>query len=306
MNLPAPSRRPAPPGLDTLSAMGQSAQCGCEEAAAGPLGGECETGFDAGVRRVDDRGAAALLALVNTASRAGLLADLEARLVAGQGFTVATMNLDHLVKLRRSAGFRAAYRSHSHVVADGRPVVWLRRLAGCPVELAPGSELIMPLMAMAARKGVPVGFLGSTETTLRRAAERLAAQHPGLQVVAQVAPAMGFDPSGAEADAALQALARSGARLVLIALGAPKQELLAARAQAMLPHCGFVSVGAGLDFIAGTQRRAPKLMRLLALEWLWRLISDPRRLAGRYLRCFAVLPGATLGALRLRRGGNGR
>lgn len=274
-----------------------------------------------------------LLNLINCATRAELLRDIEERLSSGaggappaaadplrpaggtgdadvagdaaaeprRGFALATMNLDHLVKLRRSAAFRNAYRRHSHVVADGRPVVWLRRLAGAPVELVPGSELIHPLMALAARRGVPVGFIGSTDTALARAAGRLEAAHPGLRVVARVAPPFGLDPEGAEADAALDALAAAGARLVLIALGAPKQEVLAARAQGRMPDCGFVSVGAGLDFIAGTQRRAPRWVRRLALEWLWRLLSDPRRLAGRYLACFRILPGLTLGALRMGR-----
>lgn len=238
--------------------------------------------------------------MVNWATRAELLADLERRMQHRQGFSMATMNLDHLVKLRRSASFRAAYGQHSHVVADGRPVVWLRRLAGRPVELAPGSELIRPLMALAARHGVPVAFLGSTAPTLEAAAARLQADHPGLRVVAQIAPAFGLDPSGPEADAALDALAAAAPGLVLVALGAPKQEMLAVRGAGRLPGCGFVSVGAGLDFIAGTQRRAPRWMRRLALEWLWRLMHDPRRLAGRYVSCFAVLPGMTLAALRLR------
>ncbi len=244
---------------------------------------------------------AELLALVNTPTQAALLADIETRLSEGQGFTIATLNLDHLVKLRENAAFRAAYSQHSHVVADGRPVVWLRRLSGRPVELVPGSDLIDPLMALAARLDVPVAFLGSTETTLATAAERLEAAHPGLRVVTRIAPPFGFDPDGPEGMTALNALAASGAKLCLLALGAPKQERLAARAARHLPHCGFVSIGAGLDFIAGSQKRAPVWVRRLSLEWLWRMLSDPRRLAGRYLRCAMILPGLA-GAAVLRRG----
>jgi exopolysaccharide biosynthesis WecB/TagA/CpsF family protein len=243
----------------------------------------------------------ALLGLVNTASAADLLAALERRLDRGEGFAVATLNLDHLVKLRRSAAFRAAYAAQTHVVADGNPVVWLRRFAGRPVALAPGSELVDPLMALAARRRVPVGFLGSTEAALAAAADRLERAHPGLRVVARIAPPFGFDPEGAAADAALDALAASGARLVMLALGAPKQEVLAARGLARLPQTGFVSVGAGLDFVAGTQHRAPVWVRRLRMEWLWRMLGNPRRLAMRYLQCFAILPGMTLGALGMRR-----
>lgn len=243
------------------------------------------------------------LTLINRPDRAALLADLENRLGAGQGFSVATMNLDHLVKLRREPAFRAAYAAHSHVVADGRPVVWLRALAGRPVSLVAGSELVGPLMQMAARRGVPVGFLGATDAALKTAAERLAAAHPGLDVVARVAPPMGLDPDGAAADAAVDALQAAGARLVLVSLGAPKQELLVARAAQRMPDVGFVSVGAGIDFVAGTQRRAPRWMRRLALEWLWRLLSNPKRLGRRYAACAALLPRLALAALRLRLGG---
>ena len=244
---------------------------------------------------------ARLLELVNTATQADLLQTLDAALQKSQGFTVATLNLDHLVKLGSDAAFLKAYSGHSHVVADGRPVVWLRRLAGQPVELVPGSELVGPLMGLAARLNVPVAFLGTTDATLAQAAERLETAHPDLRVVARIAPSFGFDPDGQEGAAVLDALAASEARLCLLALGAPKQELLAMRGAARLPRCGFVSIGAGLDFVAGSQHRAPVWMRRLALEWLWRLLSDPRRLAGRYLRCALILPRLAWAAIRMRR-----
>ena len=242
-----------------------------------------------------------MLGLVNTATQAELLEILQERLQAGEGFSVATLNLDHLVKLRSDTDFRDAYSRHSHVVADGWPVVALRGLAGRPVELVPGSELVSPLMAMAARLGVKVAFLGSTEAVLARAAERLAAAHPGLQVSACIAPPFGLDPDSDAADAALAEVAQSEARLCLLALGAPRQEKLAVRARDRLPGCGFVSIGAGLDFIAGSQRRAPHWMCRAGLEWLWRMLSEPRRLAGRYARCALILPGLTVAAVGMRR-----
>ena len=259
---------------------------------------------DAGVRDVQERvipqggpltGAPAL-ALVSQATEAGLLADLEATLGRGQGFAVATLNLDHLVKMARDPGFAAAYRAQTHVVADGNPVVWLRALMRRPVTLVPGSELIAPLAALAARRGVPVALYGSDQATLDLAADRLAAAHPGLQVVARIAPAFGFDPMGDMAAADLARLADMGARLVFLALGAPKQEMLAARGLTLQPALGFVSIGAGLDFIAGAQVRAPLWVRRIAMEWAWRLGSHPRRLAQRYWDCALILPGLVLAA----------
>jgi exopolysaccharide biosynthesis WecB/TagA/CpsF family protein len=228
---------------------------------------------------------------VTVRSQQTLLEDLDSRIQDRSGFTVATINLDHVVKLRRDAAFRAAYRAHSHVTADGHPIVWLSRLAGQDIDLVTGSDLVDPLAALAAERGCPVAFLGATEDVLATAAEHLEARHPGLQVVARLAPPMGFDPEGAAADAMIEDLGSSGARICLLALGAPKQEILAARAARILPEMGFVSIGAGLDFVAGTQRRAPKLIRALAAEWLWRLANQPRRMAGRYAACVEILPG---------------
>lgn len=237
---------------------------------------------------------------VSFATRAALLEDLERRFAADQGFAVATLNLDHIVKLRRVERFRTAYLHHSHIVADGNPIVWLHRLAGHPVSLVPGSELVTPLAALAARLDLPVALLGSRPEVLRRAAARLEASHPGLRIVARIAPPFGFDPEGPEAETCLAELRASGARLCLIALGAPKQEMLAERGMALLPACGFVSVGAGLDFIAGHQIRAPLWVRRMAMEWAWRIASDPRRLARRYLDCALILPGLGLAAVRTR------
>ena len=112
---------------------------------------------------------------------------------------------------------------------------------------------------------------------------------------------MGFDPQGDEAKAAISTLRASGAGLCFLALGAPKQELFAIQARQVLPDVGFLSIGAGLDFIAGTQIRAPALFRAAAAEWLWRLGCNPRRLAKRYALCFAVLPGLAIDAWTSRR-----
>ncbi|SIO59825.1 polymer biosynthesis protein, WecB/TagA/CpsF family [Rhodovulum sp. ES.010] len=240
---------------------------------------------------------------VNVASPEALLADLGARIAAGRGFSVATLNLDHVVKLRRLPRFRAAYAAHSHVTADGNPIVWILRLAGDRVRLTPGSELVGPVAALAARAGVPVGLFGATGESLRGAAAALEARHPGLRVAARIAPPMGFDPEEAEADRLIAELAASGARVVFLALGAPKQEILAARIARAHPGMGILSIGAGLDFLSGAQNRAPAPVRALALEWVWRLAQDPGRLWRRYRDCFAILPGLTVAALRLRGAG---
>ncbi len=235
---------------------------------------------------------------VNVPGPGVLLDCVAAHLAEGCGFAVATLNLDHLVKLATQPDFRRAYARHDLITADGHPVVWLNHLAGTPVRLAPGSEMILPLCRLAAENGAPVALVGSTDAVLAVAAERLAGAIPGLDIRARIAPSQGFDPNGAEAAAILGELDDAGARLVFLALGAPKQERFAANGRVAHPRLGFVSIGAGLDFIAGRQRRAPAWMRRLALEWLWRMLQNPARLGPRYLACFRILPGLTADALR--------
>ena len=239
---------------------------------------------------------------VTVPTRIALFDDIRQRFAARDGFSVATLNLDHVVKLKRDAAFRSAYAAHTHVTADGNPVVWLSRLAGQrDVALVPGSELIEPIAALAAEAGVPVGLFGATDASLEAAAAALQARHPGLDIVITLAPPMGFDPNGPMADDAIAKIKASGARLVFLALGAPKQEQFAARAQNTLTETGFLSIGAGLDFISGAQVRAPKWVRAVAAEWLWRMVSNPKRLAARYGACLLALPGLTVKALTSRR-----
>lgn len=240
---------------------------------------------------------------VNMPDRETLTETVRDRLRKTEGFALATINLDHLVKLRTSEGFRKSYAAQDLVVADGNPIVWLSRMAKRPVALAPGSDLVIPLARVAAENGVPVALLGATAPVLAKAADALRTQVPGLEIVAQLAPSQNFDPEGAEADTLLEDLNRSGAGLTLLALGAPRQETFAARGRAALPGMGFVSIGAGLDFLAGSQVRAPAWARRFAMEWAWRMLSNPRRLAGRYLKCALIMPRLALMALHQRRAG---
>ena len=233
---------------------------------------------------------------VNVATWAALQARVTERLAQRQGFALATLNLDHLVKLRGVPRFRAAYAAQDLVTADGNPIVWMSRLAGRPVELIPGSDAILPLARIAARLGVGVALVGSTAESLSRAKSYLEREVRDLTVVCTLAPPMGFDPDSPEAQALHEQIAASGAGLCFVALGAPKQEIFAASGRRAAPAVGYVSIGAGLDFLAGMQKRAPAWARRLALEWLWRALNSPKRLGLRYLQCLAILPGQMLRA----------
>ena len=252
-------------------------------------------------KSIDPASNVAVLNAVTVVSQQELLADLRSHMERGDGFSVATMNLDHIVKLREDPKFRQAYSAQTHVTADGRPIVWLCRLAGRNIELVTGSDLVEPLVSLCADANVPIGLFGSTPEALNIASDRLKARFAGLKIECCLSPPMGFEPDGAAARSMVQELAASGARVIFLALGAPKQEVFAASARTDRPDLGFVSVGAGIDFVAGTQIRAPRLVRKLALEWFWRLSTNPRRMLGRYARCVTILPGLTRSALGMRK-----
>lgn len=235
---------------------------------------------------------------INCRDAQDVLGAVRTALQEGRGFALATLNVDHLQRLGQDPGFARAYAAHDLICADGNPVVWLSRLAGRPVELVPGSDLVVPLMRVAADGDWPVALIGSSGDSLTRAGLRLQELAPGLRIVLHHAPGFPFDPSGDEAAQLIETIRSSGARLCLLALGAPRQERFAIHARDALSGVGFASIGAGIDFLSGHQRRAPLAVRRARMEWLWRMLSNPRRLAGRYARGFTILPGHALDAVR--------
>ncbi len=227
---------------------------------------------------------------VNVAAQAEAIDKITSAALRGESFAVFTLNLDHLVKLRSNALFRKAYMHARFVTADGEPVARLARRQHSRIERTTGADLVVPLARAAAEKKLPVYLYGTSPQVIAGSAADLAERCNGkLDIVGSGAPAMGFDPEGPEADAAIDRIAASGARLCFVALGAPKQEIFAARAVARGVKTGFVCIGAALDFIAGEQSRAPAFMQKHGLEWLWRLASSPRRLGWRYMSCALLL-----------------
>lgn len=227
---------------------------------------------------------------INIAKKAEAVRGIIGAACRGEGFTVFTLNLDHLDKLKRDRNFRAAYSTARFITADGAPIALLASRQGHHVERTTGADLVVPLAEGAAEQGIPIFLFGSSGAVLARAGLHLAQRtNYGLDIVGTEAPPQEFDPESAAADASIDRIEASGARLCFVALGAPKQEILAARAVARGVRVGFVCIGAGLDFLVGAQVRAPEFMRHRGLEWLWRLGTDPRRLARRYMRCFVVL-----------------
>ncbi len=220
---------------------------------------------------------------ITTANLAAAISDTIALAKANAPSTVFTLNLDHAVKLRRDAQFRDAYALADVVTADGWPIAALARLQDRSVERATGADLFLPLVTAAAEQQIPIFLFGTSPGVMARVGDDLNLHTEGtIDIAGTLSPSAGFDPQGAEADDAIAKIRASNAKLCFVALGAPKQEIFANRARQQGLKCCMVCIGAALDFIAGEQIRAPKLLRDNGLEWAWRLASNPRRLAKRY------------------------
>lgn len=207
---------------------------------------------------------------------------------------VVTPNVDHIVKLESQPAFRAAYQQAAMVVADGWPVVSAARWLGKPLpETVPGSDLVPNLfayMAGAASAPLTVYLLGAGPGVAERAAARIEQTYAQIRVVGCYSPPFGFEKDAAECDAICQRVAASGADLLVLGLGAPKQELWVHQHAVRLPVKVALCVGATIDFLAGEKPRAPDWVRKARLEWCHRMLSEPRRLAKRYAHDALVFP----------------
>jgi N-acetylglucosaminyldiphosphoundecaprenol N-acetyl-beta-D-mannosaminyltransferase len=167
------------------------------------------------------------------------------------------------------------------VFPDGMPLVWTARLRGRKTERICGPDMLPALAAATAGTGLGHFFYGGAAGVPEALAERLTARFPGLTVAGGYSPP--FRKLTPEEDAEIvERINASGAAFVWVGLGMPKQELWVIDHQAQLRAPVLLPVGAAFDFSAGTTPRAPRWMQRAGLEWLFRLLSEPRRLAKRY------------------------
>jgi len=210
---------------------------------------------------------------------------------------VVTPNVDHAVMFQFDTDLQRSYEGASLVLADGAPVVLASRLLrkALPERVA-GSDLVPALFEAASRKGeattqpLRIFLLGAGPGVAIRAAQVIHERWPAVEVVGTFSPPMGFEHDEAENERILQAVAKCQPDLVLIGLGAPKQELWISRYAERLEAKAALCIGATIDFLAGEKSRSPRWMQKLGLEWLHRVATEPTRLAKRYARDAWVFP----------------
>ena len=200
---------------------------------------------------------------------------------AGADFAyVVTPNADHLVRLSRDPSLLPLYRAALLCLLDSRVVARTARLIGLAAPaVATGSDLTARLLSAHVGPGERVTIIGLREAHLASLVARA-----GIAPPAHYDPPMGFDRDPAEMRRTVQFVLDHPARLVFLAVGSPRQERLAAAIAASGKARGTgLCIGASLEFAAGAVPRAPGFMQRLGIEWLHRMLSDPRRLARRYL-----------------------
>src|SRR5271157_277068 len=194
---------------------------------------------------------------------------------------VVTPNAAHLSRLSKSdSALRQIYENAHLCFLDSRVIWLLARLIGLrPPQVIPGSDLVAQLFQHAITPLSPICVVGGGSNVAGRLKERFA-----VGTIYHTNPAMGFWQNEEEFEKAAAFVVACGARYTFLAVGSPQQEKLAAQVAAMGRARGVgICVGASIDFVTGSQQRAPAFLQRLALEWAYRFFMEPRRLAYRYL-----------------------
>ena len=193
---------------------------------------------------------------------------------------VVTPNVDHVVRLERAGPELRRIYSQAHLcLCDSQILRGIAKPLGVRLTLVRGSDLVAALFEHILQPPDRICLIGGRETHVAS----LARLYPGIEVVQHIPP-MGLHGDPAARAAAIQFAEQSSARITLLAVGSPQQEMLAGEmARNPAIRGTALCIGASVDFIIGERRRAPLALRVTGLEWAWRLASEPRRLARRYL-----------------------
>ena len=203
----------------------------------------------------------------------------------------AFINAAEAVMMEDVPGFRETFAACDVVNADGQSIVWAARLLGVALSgRVAGPDLMERLLQRAEREGYPVHFLGANAEVLEDFEVAVLKQHPRLAIAGRHHGY--FDDDVAAADD----IRRSGARLLFVAISSPRKEFFLSRNLERIGPIFAMGVGGSFDLLAGVTRRAPRWMQDAGLEWMFRLIQEPRRMWKRYLIGNARFPGLTLRA----------
>ena len=204
---------------------------------------------------------------------------------AGRGHWTITANLDHIRRYHHYHFQKSLIDDADLVVADGMPLIWASHLAGEPLpERVSGSSMVWSICEAASARRQSVFLLGGDPGVAERAAHIFQDSWPDLEIAGTACPTVGFESDEQELDRIQRQVTEAAPRIVFVALGFPKQDLLIRSLRHSLPGASFLGVGISLSYVTGDLSRAPGWICRLGLEWAYRLSQQPtRRLARRYL-----------------------
>jgi N-acetylglucosaminyldiphosphoundecaprenol N-acetyl-beta-D-mannosaminyltransferase len=202
---------------------------------------------------------------------------------AGEGRSVCIASVNNVMEAHDDPSFLRAMDGADLVTPDGMPLVWgLRRLGVSEAQRVSGADLVPHVLGAAASEALPIAIYGGHPAVVDRFVRRVETAYPRLRISHVESPPFA-SLAWSEQQRAIGRINASGARIVLVALGCPKQERWLAASRDRL-QAVTIGVGAALDFVAGSKRRAPLLLQRIGLEWAFRLACEPRRLWRRYAR----------------------
>ena len=238
--------------------------------------------------------------LVDTTDYQEVVEDVASWAKHNESRYVCVANVHMTMEAYDSSAFRDMVNGADLVVPDGMPLVWMMRLKGRrDQQRVYGPTLMLYILEAAEREGIPVGFYGGQEDVLKLLVEKIQARYVGLGVAYAYSPP--FRDLTPEEDAEVdEQINHSGAKILFVGLGCPKQETWMSKHHGKI-QAVMLGVGAAFDFYAGIKPQAPSWLQGLGLEWLFRVITEPRRLWKRYLfhnPRFVILAVADLLGLR--------
>jgi N-acetylglucosaminyldiphosphoundecaprenol N-acetyl-beta-D-mannosaminyltransferase len=195
---------------------------------------------------------------------------------------ICVANVHMLMEAYDSPEFASMVNHADLVVPDGMPLVWMMRLKGQKnQQRVYGPTLMLHVLEAAARENIPVGFYGGRPDVLETLVSKMRTRYAGLNVAYSCSPPFG-ELSHDEDEEIVKDMYRSGVRILFVGLGCPKQEVWMANHRGRV-NAVMIGVGAAFDFHAGVKPQAPVWVQGLGMEWLFRLLTEPRRLWKRYL-----------------------
>jgi N-acetylglucosaminyldiphosphoundecaprenol N-acetyl-beta-D-mannosaminyltransferase len=211
---------------------------------------------------------------------------IEESIKNGLKINIHTVNVDHLIIANKNKDFEEYMLNAEIVLADGMPIVWYSKLIKNPLkERVTGVDLSERLISESIKRNFKIFLLGGGAGVAEKCVEKMTEKYGNVNIVGTYCPSPEEISSPNKSDLIVNKINSSGANILLVALGAPKQELWIKRYKNKLNSNVNIGVGATFDFLSGNVKRANIILQRMGLEWFYRMLTDrdPKRLIKRYL-----------------------